>query len=92
MTLSESDDIDMRESPGKELRVDNALRILQERVTWSRQRHTSGPTPPAPHSFNSHSTRPAYTYALLSNRNNQFSQTQLSVNIKQKRSGLRVIK
>lgn len=70
MTLSESDD--MRESPGKDLRVDNALRILQERVTWSRQRHTSGPTPPAPHSFNSHSTRPAYTYALLSNRNNQF--------------------
>lgn len=69
MTLSESDD--MRESPGKDLRVDNALRILQERVTWSRQRHTSGPTPPAPHSFNSHSTR-SCVYTLLSNRNYQF--------------------
>lgn len=92
--MSKSDDMRVRESPGKDLRVDNALRILQERVTWSRQRHTSGPTPPAPHSTGCLLLLPQPPSCVKVNVTieitvTSFSRTQLEQKLIQERSGWR---
>lgn len=90
MTLSESDD--MRESPGKDLRVDNALRILQERASRGHVSATPPdlrlllPTPSTPTALVLRILRSYYPIKIT-----RFSRTQLCVNIKQERSGLRLL-